>query len=532
MKIIDLIDNKNKRIIGAFVDDTIRSLNYDLPDNKEFKPIDVDSNDGNRIYKATLRLIIAYAVNKLFKDATLTISNSISRSYFIGINLKNRDFGSNDYKKLKAFISKTIKNDIPIITHILKKDEVIKILTQMKDYEKINILNKVDIEYVPLFEIDGFYDLLYYVLAPSTGYISEYKIRRYQNGLLVSYPRVDLKGELPEFQKERLYLKALKESYDWSHLTNTTLIEEMNEMIRDGKARDLVNICEARHNIQFTHLGDKIEKNIDKIRLICLAGPSSSSKTTSTNRLKVELMARGIRPLVLGLDDFYKDKDDGYPKDEDGNYDYEHIDGIDLELFNDTIFKLLNGIETRLPKFKFNPKERYFTEPVHLDDDQIIIIEGLHALNPKIASTIPDDKKFKIYISPIGEARIDSHTPITISDIRLIRRLVRDFRDRNFNIEETLDIWASVRSGEFKWVYPFIKNADYIFNTELRYELFALKKHALPLLKEVKPNSKHYSQIRRLIEILNLHLDISDKLVPNNSILREFIGDSVFYSKD
>ena len=295
---------------------------------------------------------------------------------------------------------------------------------------------------------------------------------------------------------------------------------------------EFINICEAKHNNQLSLLGEKIFKNINKIRLICVAGPSSSGKTTFTNRLKIELKVRGIQPLMISMDDFYRVDQENYPKLLDGKPDLEHIEALDLELFDSTIFNLISGEEVALPVYDFHTGTRSFGEPIKINPNQPILIEGIHGLDDAICPSIPDEAKFKIYIAPLIQYTIDDHNPISLSDLRLVRRMVRDFKFRGTGCEKTLSTWQSVRDGEFKWIYPYQNNADYVFNSELGYELLVMSKHAIPLLEEVKNESPNYIAANRLLKFLRLFEHISDKWVPCNSILREFIGDSIFYTTD
>ena len=407
----------------------------------------------------------------------------------------------------------------------------------MAYYETIGYIDKVKVlKYrteaeVHMYKCGDYMNYMYSYMLPSTGYLKNYEFKLYTPGFLILYPRAEA-GGIPAFQDERVFRSALREANVWSNTANCDSIDKVNEIIEDGQALEFINMCETRHNDQLTHLGDRIESNIDNIKLICVAGPSSSGKTTFTNRLRIELKTRGFEPLMISMDDYYRTDLAEYPLDEEGNPDFEHIDGLDLDLFDKTLFNLIQGEETMLARFNFKNRERTFVGPVKLKKKQPILIEGIHGLNPKIAPSISDENKFKIYIAPIGQSRIDSHTPISISDMRLIRRMVRDYHTRGFDIDRTIFLWNSVRNGEFKWIYQNQNNADFVFNSELSYELCVMKKHVVPLLEKIGPESTAYNTARRLIKFMKYFDDISDKWVPCNSILREFIGDSIFYTED
>ena len=530
-RILDIIKDEKKEYLAALMNNSIKNLNTLVNEDDEYKLLKIDDYLGSIVYNATLRFIIAYATKRAFKNAKISFSVSVSRSYFAYIFKDDKLLDPKDYQILKKEVKKIIDEDIPIIPKLVKKSDLIEYMKKNNQLDKIDIYDQIDLEYIPVHSCNDFKDSLYTELAPSTVYIKKYSIIRYKIVILVSYPRIELGSEIPPIKEEVNYLKALKESIYWTINTDTLFISDLNNLVKNGRAIELINICEARHNSQFVHLADKILKNKD-IKLVCIAGPSSSGKTTFTNRLKIELKSRGLRPILLSLDDFYKTYDMDYPKDRFGLDDHEHIESIDVDLFNKTIKNLLDGKETYIPKFNFKNRTRSFNEKIKINSTQLILVEGLHGLNPVIASSIPKELRFNVYIAPIGGDRVDDHTPISLSDIRLIRRLVRDYNTRNFSTEETILVWDKVREGEYKWVYPYQKYADYVFNSELRYELSVLKKYALPLLASVPETSKAYIRALGLTYLLKYHIDIDDKWVPNNSILREFIGKSIFYEKE
>ena len=328
-----------------------------------------------------------------------------------------------------------------------------------------------------------------------------------------------------------MYKNVLKEANIWGNITSASSIAQLNEIVESGKALEIINICETRHNNQLAELGNKIVSNIDTIRLIAVAGTSSSGKTTFTNRLRITLKSLGVDPLMISIDDFYVP---GEVKifDEYGKPDFEHIDSLDRRLFNEVMYKLIAGEEVCLPHYNFKTRQRSFSEPVKLQKRQPILIEGIHALNDDLTPSIANELKFKVYIAPQPQIHIDNHNPISISDIRLIRRMVRDFETRNTSCEKTLEMWSSVRRGEFRWIYPHQADADFVYNSELTYELCVMKKHALPLLEAVTPDSPYFIAANRLVKFLKYFKDISDKWIPCNSIVREFIGGSIFYTDD
>ncbi|MDR2828524.1 MAG: nucleoside kinase, partial [Acholeplasmatales bacterium] len=341
------------------------------------------------------------------------------------------------------------------------------------------------------------------------------------------YPRYEFDGEIPPFEDAKVFGTALKESAKWGKITKGNTIPRMNELASGNQVNDFINICEAKHNNMLCHLGDTIYNNREEKRLILVAGPSSSGKTTFTNRVRIELLTRGLNPIMISLDNYYFSKDKA-PKDEDGNPDLEHIEALDIKQFNTDMHNLINGKEVVLPLFNFKTGVREAGKTVKATSETPILIEGIHALNERLTSLIPKHQKYKIYIAPQTSLHIDNHNPISITDLRLIRRIVRDQQFRNSSASDTISMWPSVRKGEFKWIYPFQEEADYVFNSELSYELNVLKKHAIPSLTEVTADSKYYIVANRLVKFLKYFKDITDDIVPANSLLREFIGGSNF----
>ncbi len=531
-RISDIIENKNRRYICAKVNNQIKDLNYIPEDNSIVELLDLSDVRAVKMYVSTLRYVIAMAIKRLWPAARALFNYSISRSIFCSISHFGHSFGPENLKRLENEVIKIIKDDLPIHDTLVSKEEAMKIYKKQSFYDKLEMIKNVPIEKIPITECDGYYDFLYDYSLPSTGFITKFKLRLYSPGFLIFYPRSESKGEIPDFNEEKVFRDVLREANYWSNIIKINTINQINGMVRNGRALELINICETRHNDQIAEIGRKIFKEVERLRLICVAGPSSSGKTTFTNRIRIELYARGIVPLMISMDDFYFDDPSKYPLDEKGRYDYEHLNALDLELFDDVIFRLIHGEEVALPKFNFKTKKRTFGKPIKIDSRQPILIEGIHGLDDAICPSIPLENKYKIFIAPLGQYRVDDHTPISLSDMRLVRRMVRDRENRNTPPEQTIASWQSVRAGEFKWIYRYQNNADVVFNSELAYEPLVLAKHAIPALKEIKPDSQYYITARRLLLLLEYYESISDKWIPCNSILREFIGGSIFYTED
>ena len=531
-RVLDLFEDNDKKYLCCLVNNKLKDLTFEVTSDSNIELLDLSSLEGVNTYQATLRYIIAMAVKNVYPKAKISFNYSISRSIFASVSGIGKAFSFENLEIIKKEVDRIIKADYPINYRKLPKDDAISYFNSIGYKDKVASLKYRIPDWCHINECEGYMDYLYTYLVPSTGYIKSYEFSLYTPGFLIKYPRMELDGNMPEFSDERVFRDALKEANLWAHNAKCEAVYQLNEIIESKRTLEFINMCETRHNNQLTHLADKIVNNIENIKLICVAGPSSSGKTTFTNRLIIELKTRGFEPLMISMDDYYKINVEEYPLDKYGNPDYESIEALDLGLFDETIFNLIQGFETRIPKFNFKKRERTFSRPKKLAKNQPIIIEGIHGLNKLIAPSISDENKFKIYIAPIAQNRLDAHTPISISDVRLLRRIVRDNVTRGNSSSDTIKIWNSVRDGEFKWIYPHQNNADFVFNSELSYEICVLRKHALPLLEEIGTDSDCYSTARRLIKFLKFYKEISDKWVPCNSILREFIGESIFYAED
>ena len=531
IRLHELLEKNDRYYQAAKVNNRIRELDYILDSDASVEFLDLTDSDACRIYQSTLRYLIAMATKIVFPNARIIYNYSISRSIFASISNINRAFTMVDLKKIEQVLEELIESDLPIKRKTITKQEAEAYYATQGYQDKVKILKYRPEDTVHIYECKDYKNYMFGYMLPSTGYIKDYKLRFYSPGFLIQYPRAEAGGKIPKFEDAPVFTHALREANNWGNIVEASYISQMNQIIEDKKALEFINICETRHNNMLAELGETIKKNIDDIKLIAIAGPSSSGKTTFTNRLKIELMSRGIKPLMISIDDYYLGMDKA-PKDAEGKPDLEHIDALDRELFNEHMYRLIAGEEVTLPHFDFETSSRKIGKTVKLGKNQPIMIEGIHALNDDLTPSIPSEQKYRIYIAPQAQLHIDDQNPISISDIRLIRRMVRDHNYRNYECEKTLAIWPSVRRGEFRWIYPYQEKADYVYNSELTYELCVMKKYALPLLEKIPSTSPHYIAANRLIKFLKYFKDIQDRWVPCNSILREFIGDSIFYTDD
>jgi uridine kinase len=470
-----------------------------------------------------MRYLVTMAFRRVYPDIKLKFSNSISMGIY-GRGLETK-ITKEMLDKVVEEIERITSMNYPIIRKQLSIEAAQKFYKKMGMIDKVNTL-KYRTERVNVYECYGYRNYMYGYMVPSTGYLTEYEIQYFEDGFLVQYPRREEKGEIPEFVDSPKFFDVLQESERFASELKCDMIYKINELIESGGAEELVYRCEERHNNQLAEIAKEIQAK-KVIRLIAIAGPSSSGKTTFSNRLKITLNDIGIHPVTISIDNYYLHPAQA-PKDEHGKPDLEHINSLDVELFNKNLLDLINGLEVRLPIFNFKTKARTWTEPVKLDPKTPIIIEGIHALNNLLTRFIQRDNIYKIYISPFAQINIDNISPINLTDIRLLRRIVRDLNFRGTSPEKTLSMWASVRRGEYKWIYAHIENSDYIFNSELTYEFSVLKEYAVNALNEIDSDSEYFVQANRLLKFLKYFDVIDSEFVPQNSLLREFIGGSIF----
>lgn len=516
----------NKDYICAKVNNHVRELNYLVDYDAKIQFLTLKDSLSIGHYRRSLLYIFLYAAKLIMPNTQFKLSYSISRSIFAR-DIKGLPITPLQCEQIENKMHEIVDKDIPLIKHIVSREEANEYYLKMKQTDKAKILKSRPEKTVHFFSCEEYKNYLYGRMVPSTGYIKSFKLRSYNPGIMISYPRSEVGGKIPPFKEEPNFAKSLTESGTWAKTVGFDLVSKINEAITIPEAPNLINLCEDKHNRMLVHLGDIIEKQITTTRLICIAGPSSSGKTTFANRLCDELKSRGFHPIRISLDDYYLDKEQ-VPLDEDGNYDFEHIDALDKDLFNQNILNLLNGEKVTLPKFNFKNNKRENGRTLKVNSQDPIIIEGIHALNEEMTYLIPKNNKFKIFISPQVQLNLDYENPISLTDVRLIRRIVRDFKYRSSDAEETLSMWPSVRKGEFKWIYKTQEGADYVYDSFLPYELCVLKQFALPLLYKIKKESIYFPAALRLIRTLKYFKEVSTKFVPCNSILCEFIGGSSY----
>lgn len=533
-RVLDLLKDEDKtKYMVCKLGTQVKELNRKLSDKDEGKKIEflgLENIEAGKAYEASLRFIFSMAFFRLYPDVKIRFSYNASRSVFCQVLTPGFNI-STAVEKIKAEADAIIAQNLPIERITVSTDEAAEIYKKMNGFDKLEMLKYRPESNVNIYKCGEYYDYMHSYMVPSTGCIHAYEVRPYSPGIIIQYPRYELGATIPEFVEESMYGRTLQRAYLWAKKTKTQTIAEINKRVEDGNELDFVQMCEAKHNRMLAELGEEINRDIENIRLICIAGPSSSGKTTFCNRVRIELLSRGINPVMISMDDYYLERDricelQGKSRDD---VDLEHINCLDIEQFNKDLFDLINGEEVTLPKFNFKIGKREVGRTIKVDEHSPIIIEGIHALNEKLTSSIPKHQKYKIYIAPQLPVNIDNHSPLNTTDLRLIRRIVRDMQFRNYPAANTIDMWQSVRSGEFRWIYPNQEGANFVFNSALPYELCVLKKLAMPALREIKYTDPQFLVANRLIKYLKYFKTIEDEsIIPCNSLIREFIGGSCF----
>ena len=530
IKVSNLLKNqiKEKNAIACRFNNEIKSLDFEIDTNGTIKLIDITDKDGMRIYRRGLVYILSKAFESLYPNAKTEINFQLSNSMLCEVidAEVNDEMIKNINKKFKEIVDK----DLPIIKKRMTKKEAKEFYSKEKNEKGRLQIEDGYKDTVSLYYCEDYYNYFYGVLPISTGFAKLYEIVKYHNGILIRYPNRHDITRLPDFKENKKLLETLDEYEDLHETLHIQTLYKLNRIIKRKKIKEYILLDEALHEKKLARIADDIVKR-KKVKVILIAGPSSSGKTTFARRLGIQLRLNGLKPVTMSVDNYFVERKDN-PKDEFGNYDFECIEAIDTKLFNEHILKLLNGEEIDVPTFDFEVgTKRYNGQKMRLNDDQILVIEGIHCLNDKLTSLIPKDQKYKIYISCLTVLNLDFNNRISTTDSRLIRRIVRDHQFRGYSALYTLKMWDSVNRGEEKNIFPYQEQADSMFNSSLIYEIAVLKDYAVPLLKEIDNSYPEYSEAKKLLSMLEYFNSVPAEYVPSNSLLREFIGGSIFYEK-
>ncbi len=520
----------NYPILGARVNNKLAELSYRIFKPKFVEFIDITNVDGFRMYQRSLSFVLMKAVRDILPGATLKIEHSISQGFYCEVEKPgNKKLQPEDVLAVAERMREIIKANIPFIREEIPTKEALEIFEENHLTEKVKLFKTRPILFTSVYRLDDQVDYFYGYLVPSTGYLQVFDLLPYYDGMLLRFPTQANPEKLGPIIEQPKLFEIFREYKKWGEILGVSTIGNINEKIQNGQAGDLIKVSEALHEKKVAEIADMINKRGD-VRLVLIAGPSSSGKTTFSKRLSVQLKVLGYQPVTISTDNFFVDREKT-PRDENGNYDFESLYALDLECFSKVMNDLIAGKEVELPKFNFQEGKRYYDgTKVKLGQRGIIVIEGIHGLNPELTKHIDNKYKFKIYVSALTQIGIDNHNRIPTTDNRLLRRMIRDYQYRGYSLVETIKRWPSVRRGEERNIFPFQEEADVMFNSALVYEFNVLKKHLEPLLKEIPETLYEYSEASRLLKFLSYFVTIhrEEREIPPTSILREFLSGSAF----
>lgn len=518
----------NHTFLGAYINNKIRNLNYKCYEPKRIEFIDIHSSIGMKIYVSSLIMLMYKAVKDLYPKAEMQVKHSMMSGYYI--ELQNIDIPQQDLcTSIKKTMKELVKKDIPFETKVYSTQDAVELFSKVGLTSSAELFKSRQKLYVDVDILDGTIDALYSEKVPSTSYLSVFDLEVYEKGFILLLPDAEKNYQEPAtLHLQPKLFSIFQEHKHWVEILKTPYLPKLNEAVKKGYENQIIQISEALHEKKYAAIADAIYKKKDNVKFVFLAGPSSSGKTTSCKRIAVHLAVLGIKPLMISLDDYFLDREHT-PKDEKGNYDFECLEALDLDFFSQQMQELLEGREIELPKFNFVSGQREKSDKrIQLTDNSILIIEGIHALNPKLSKQINRENKYLVFVSALTQLALDSQNLISTSDNRLIRRIVRDYNYRGSSAERTLLMWNNVRNGEERHIFPYQENADSIFNSSLLYEIGVLKSYCYPLLAQVPQTSPAYANARRLQNFLDNFTPISSQSIPPTSIMREFLGGSSF----
>ena len=521
----DEIKENKYVVVGAIFNNEYVNLNYEIKEDGEIKLLDTSTKEGSKIYRRTLTYILGKAFEKVCKGKKINVNYQLSNAMFCDI--ENTKITDDLIETLTDEMRRIVRENLPIKQVIMNREEA-------KEFYQKNDTSKGRLQYdleqnekIYMYYCEDYYNYCYGTLASSTGLTKVFELVKYEDGFLMRYPSSDKPGQLPKIRQAKKLSWALEEYNDIHKILNMNRVYRLNSAVENNTIKEVIMLDEALHEKKIANIADKIARR-KKIKMILIAGPSSSGKTTFAQRLGIQLRINGLKPVTISVDNYFVERKDT-PKDKDGNYDFESIEAIDLKLFNSHLSKLLNGEEVEMPEFDFlKGTKQYKGKKLKLEKDQVLVIEGIHCLNDRLTSSIPRNQKYKIYISALTVLNMDRYNRISTTDTRLIRRIVRDYQFRGYTAKHTISTWHIVNKGEEKNIFPFQEQADSIFNTSLIYEIGVLKAKVMPLLEEITKEEPEHAEATRLINMLKYFRTIPENYVPTNSLLKEFLGGGDF----
>jgi uridine kinase len=518
------------QVVSAKVNNKSEGLNFRVYNNKDVEFLDVRDPSGMRTYVRSLCFVLYKATSELFPESQLYVEHPVSRGYFCNLQ-HGRKITDEDIVRIKTRMEELIAENIPFHRIECHTEDAVKIFNEHGMNDKAKLLETSGTLYTYYYTLGETIDYYYGNLLPSTGFLKVFDVIKYYDGFLLRVPNKDNPDVVEDVIKQEKMLDVYNEYRRWQHIMGVQTVGGFNELCKKGLATDSIKIAEALQEKKIAQIADMIynrDINGQKVKVVLISGPSSSGKTTFSKRLAVQLMTNGLIPHAISLDNFFVDRDQT-PKDKDGNYDFESLNALDLKLFNQQINALLNGEEVELPRFNFQlGKKEFKGDMLKMNEHDILILEGIHGLNPALTPEIPEETKFKIYVSALTSISLDNHNWIPTTDNRLLRRIIRDFNYRGYSAQETISRWPSVRAGEDKWIFPYQENADVMFNSALLFELAVLRMHVEPILMSVPKSCAEYCEAYRLLKFIQYFIPIKDAEIPPTSLLREFLGGSSF----
>ena len=518
------------QVVSAKVNNRIEGLRFKVYNNKDVEFLDCKNPSAMRTYVRSLCFVMYKASKELFPTSKLRVEHPVSKGYFCNLDI-GRELSLEDISLIKSRMQEIISENIPFYRKECRTSEAMELFKKQGLTDKVRLLETSGSIYTYYYDLGGTIDYYYGSLLPSSGFINVFDVIKYYDGILLRIPNKNNPNVVDDLIKQEKMLDVFKEHLNWHDIMGVRTVGDLNIACRKGHATDIINVAEALQEKKIAQIADDIYhkgSNGDRIKVVLISGPSSSGKTTFSKRLSIQLMTNGLKPVSISLDNYFVEREQT-PKDENGEYDYESLYALDLDLFDQQLQALLKGEKVNLPTFNFETgKKEYKDNTLQLEENTILILEGIHALNPELTPHIKRENKYMVYVSALTTISLDDHNWIPTTDNRLLRRIIRDFNYRNYSAEETIGRWLSVRDGEDKWIFPFQENADAMFNSALLFELAVLRQYAEPILMCVPRNDPAYSEAYRLLKFLKFFHPIQDKEIPPTSLLREFLGGSSF----
>ncbi len=512
--------------ICAKVNNKVEGMHYRIYHNKDVEFLDMTSGSGSRNYTRSLFFVLCKAVHDLYPQSKVVIDIPVSKGYYVDLTI-GHEVTDDDVARIRQRMQQIIDAKMPIRRFEVPTEDAVRMFEEKGDKAKSKLLRSAGSLYTTYYQIDDYVDYYYGSLLTNTSKIYLFGLEKYFNGLLLRIPDLKDPDVLPQMTRQDKMFEIFREHHRWQEIMGLRTVGDFNEMVKKGQATNLINVSEALQEKKLTEIADEIASRKD-VKLVLLAGPSSSGKTTTCKRLSIQLLANGIKPLQISLDDYFVDREHT-PKDDKGEYDYESIYALNLKLINDQFNALFRGEEIELPKYNFQTgRSEKSGKKLRMQPNNVLVVEGIHALNPELTAQIPEAQKFRVYVSALTTILLDDHNYIPTTDNRLLRRIIRDFKYRGVNAQETIHRWPSVRAGENKWIFPYQENADVMFNSAMLFELAVIKQQAEPLLEMVPENCEEYSEAYRLRKFLRYFQPIPNRDIPPTSLLREFLGGSSF----